>query len=72
MSYLFSYFNGWQVYVDTLLRLRVTWSLQSSVADLEPDTEDLYVFEPPGSGSGPLERGTDPDPAPDPSVIKQK
>jgi hypothetical protein len=31
-----------------------------------------YGFGPPGSGPEPLVRDTDPDPAPDPSIIKQK
>ncbi len=43
-----------------------------SVADPEPDPQDPYVFGPPGYGSGSSMRyRTDPDPAPDPSIIKR-
>ncbi len=43
-----------------------------SVADPNPDPPDPYVFGPPDPD--PLVRGMDPDldPAPDPSIIKQK
>jgi hypothetical protein len=43
---------------------------KSSVADPDPnpDSSDPCVFVPPGSGSGPLVRGMDPDP----SITKQK
>jgi hypothetical protein len=33
----------------------------------EPDPQDPHVFGPPGSGSDPLVRGAEPDPAPDPA-----
>ncbi len=49
--------------VDTI---RVIGLVFNSVA------ADPYVFEPPGSGNISRVRGTDPDPAPDPSIIKQK
>ncbi len=39
---------------------------ESSVGEPDPD---LHVFGPPGSGSGSLVRGTDPDPAPDPYLF---
>jgi hypothetical protein len=46
-------------------RIRTNASQTSNVADPHP-----YVFGPPGSRSGPLVRGTDPDP--DPSISKHK
>jgi hypothetical protein len=58
-------------------RPRVRRQLQTvfrSVADPDPnpdpDPPDPRVFGPPGSGSGPLVRGIDPDP--DPSIIMKK
>ncbi len=43
--------------------------VSSSVAVTDPDP---YVFLPPGSGSGSISKSTEPDQAPDPSIIKQK
>jgi hypothetical protein len=47
------------------------YCISSSVGD--PDPQDPHVFGPPGSGSGPFVRGTDPDPDPalDPSLRKK-
>ncbi len=42
----------------------------SSVADLDPDPEDPYALGLLNPDPDPLVRGT--DPAPDPSLIKQK
>jgi hypothetical protein len=37
--------------------------------DPNPDPPETHVFGPPGSGSGPLVRGMDPDPGP--SITKR-
>ncbi len=45
---------------------------ETSVADLDPDPQDLYVLSLLDPDPDPFVQGRDPAPAPDPSIIKQK